>query len=547
MTDGRPISIKSVGDVAKSINRCNGNYAFLVGAGTSQAAGIKTSNELIDEWIAEEYERSNPKKDKDEWVTKMEEHMEDYQNRYGFWFEQAYTTREERRQFIKEAVSDVDPTFEHIVLASLMTDEYIPITLTPNFDDLIYDAFYLYLEKRPFLVDHNAIAPQFRITHDDPMIVKLHGDYLYDNLKNTAAETRELENNIETVLETTLGEYGLIVLGYSGRDKSIMNVFNSDEVDIPDYGIYWCTLDRDSLSPDVQELVKKDNVFVVEIESSKEFFFDLYDNLKGLNVPTPVDIQERARQRADGLEEDIVQLGGADVLTLASEYNRRDEYENSIDLLDRAIQNNESSPRLYNRRGWTHDKIGNYEDAISDYSQAIEVLEEADESDLIGHDYGPELTNSERKVTVLNSRARTYLHKGEPDNAIEDFEECMELDEERTSNANLVEALIINGNISEGIEKAENILEMSDVAHHKIHAQMLIAIGTALRDGEFEREKSKFIELCEDGFASVWDFEELKMYFDDFEDEQVEMIEEIIEIYNDNAVDPERAPELAAK
>lgn len=65
----------------------------------------------------------------------------------------------------------------------MMNEGYVPNALTPNFDDLLFDAFYLFFEDKPHLVDHQAIAPEFKLTRESPTIIKLHGDYLYDNLQ----------------------------------------------------------------------------------------------------------------------------------------------------------------------------------------------------------------------------------------------------------------------------------------------------------------------------------------------------------------------------
>lgn len=528
------ISYKSIDKLSRSLDRCSGRYAFLIGAGTSKEAGIDTSSELIEKWSTQEYQRANPDDSKGDWINMVEEEIPDYQNRYGFWFEKTHTTREERRQFIEELVSDADPTFEHIVLSSLMSDDYVPITLTPNFDDLVYDAFYLYLEKRPFLVDHNAIAPQFKITHDDPMIVKLHGDYLYDNLKNTAQETSELEENIKDVLTSTLNEYGLIVIGYSGLDDSVMDVLNSDQVDIPDYGLYWCTYDRDSLSNDVIELLKEDNTFLVEIDSSMDFFYNIYENLDDLSVPTPVDVRERATRRAENLEDDIVQVGGVEVLGLASEYQRREEYDRAIDLLDKSIEENNADYRIYRLKARNLREQGKFNEAAEVFTEGLAKVEERNQREF---EKAHDITKSEAKIMIVNSIGITYSRAGEFEKAIPKFRKVIELDEDDILNfCNLAEALILSGDIEEGLKKMEKSLERAEEPSNIAHCLMLLIIAKIIKGEEYNEDLNKYQRICEETSPNVWEFDEINSYIErsDISEEKTEEIEQVVEIYREN-------------
>ena len=143
---------------------------------------------------------------------------ESRESEYGFWFEQRHRTSGERRECIQELVEGANPTLGHIILARLMSEDYVPLTLTPNFDDPLYQ----FMEVRPHLVNHGAVTPWFKLMHDRPAIVKLHGDYLYDNLRNTDPETSTLSPGREEALRRTVTEYGLVVVGYGGADESIM-------------------------------------------------------------------------------------------------------------------------------------------------------------------------------------------------------------------------------------------------------------------------------------------------------------------------------------
>jgi Tfp pilus assembly protein PilF len=296
---------KSVDDLIKAITDCKGDFAFLIGAGTSKPAGIPTGGDLIEEWREEAYKSEDSNQSKNKWVDKKEKEMKEYQSKYGFWFEQIYTTKKQRRQYIEnEVVNGATPQFSHVVLASMMAERhgerFVPMTMTPNFDDLLYDAFYHFIERRPLLVNHNALASQFTLTENTPTIVKVHGDYLYENIKNLDNETDNLEAAIEDVLIQAIGEYGLVVVGYGGKDESIMEPII--EANRSDAGVFWCIRSEDNLSDYAKELLHQPNTFRVEIDGSNELFSKIFTQIDDLSTPSRKEIVERATERADELQ-----------------------------------------------------------------------------------------------------------------------------------------------------------------------------------------------------------------------------------------------------
>lgn len=412
------INIRSVGDLIGSLKRCKGHYSFLIGAGTSKQSGIPTARDLIEEWrrkrfitVHSDTSYEAPSDDVvNGWADSIEsEELDNENRRYGYWFEKRYPTRGERRQFIRDMVKDKEPSFGHIVLASMMADEHIPLTLTPNFDDLLYDAFYLFREEKPLMIDHNAIAPQLQLTQERPTIIKLHGDYLYDNLKNTNSETAELEKNMGDALSRSLDEYGLVVIGYGGNDKSIMNVLNSNDIDIPDFGLFWCTLDKNNLSRQTKELLRKPNTFLVEIDGFEELFSNMYSGLDELSLPMPNEIRERARDREQMLMEKVAETKGTDSLELtmqAQEYVSNGEYEAGIEI----------------------------------YTEIIDSLD------------GEETEISDKIADLVESRAIAHCRAGNPRKAIRDFSKVIEKETTAGDYLNRAEAKMLNGDV-EGVKQ----------------------------------------------------------------------------------------------
>ena len=75
-----------------------------------------------------------------------------------------------------------------------------------------------------------------------PTIVKLHGDFMYSNMRNVGSEVQHLSMNMRDKLYQTCKSNGLIVLGYAGGDESIMMPLSAmlHDGNFLDDGLHWC-------------------------------------------------------------------------------------------------------------------------------------------------------------------------------------------------------------------------------------------------------------------------------------------------------------------
>ncbi len=87
------------------------------------------------------------------------------------------------------------------------------------------------------------------------LCVSLHGDYRYDDLKNTPDELREQETRLRAALVEETRQHPLIVCGYSGRDHSIMDALR-DAYGQPGLGtLYWCGYSDGGVPAHVADLI----------------------------------------------------------------------------------------------------------------------------------------------------------------------------------------------------------------------------------------------------------------------------------------------------
>ena len=203
---------------------------------------------------------------------------------------------------VEELVKKGRPNWGYVYLTGLLHHHFFDVVFTTNFDDLINEACYLYSDDlRPIVAAHDSAVQGIRVTSGRAKIIKLHGDFLYDDIKNTLAELETLETNTKRKLHQFAQEYGLVVIGYSGRDRSVMDTLDLLLRDDDSYkqGIYWCLLPGEEPSNRLNSLCRRDRVYLVEISGFDEFFADLYET-SGKQLPEAIARPfELARQRVD--------------------------------------------------------------------------------------------------------------------------------------------------------------------------------------------------------------------------------------------------------
>ena len=119
-------------------------------------------------------------------------------------------TPEEREAGIKT------PTPAHRAIARLVARGFVRVILTTNFDRLLEAALRDEGIEPVVVSTADAMEGAVPVTHQRCLVVKLHGDYLDDRIKNTEAELAAYDPRMDAYLDRILDEFGLIVCGWSG-------------------------------------------------------------------------------------------------------------------------------------------------------------------------------------------------------------------------------------------------------------------------------------------------------------------------------------------
>lgn len=284
--------IRSVKDLVNYVGKASlkhPNYNILLGSGASYTSGISTGAHLVDDWRKEIYEQYSKSEyfsniDPDNHETARQRAIEFLIRDHGSWynpqkeysslFERKFDLPAQRRRFVENLVEGYLPSIGYLYLITLINQKYFNTIFTTNFDDLINEAFYQFSNTRPLICAHDSAVNSISLIAQRPKIIKLHGDYLFDDIKNTIKETESLEQNIKEKFIEFTKDNGLIIVGYSGQDRSILDVLNYllQQEEYLKNGLYWCFRPDDEINHEVRKILWKDKVYCVEIEGFDELF-----------------------------------------------------------------------------------------------------------------------------------------------------------------------------------------------------------------------------------------------------------------------------------
>lgn len=217
----------------------------------------------------------------------------DSSEEYSYYFERAFSSARDRSDYIAKQTSGMQLTYGHKVIGILMKRGYLNLIFTTNFDkafeNIATSQFQRLEDWYAADLDSAENGIKFFQTGKRPLIVKLHGDYFSDNIKNTTQELQNQDKKLRDILSISLDTNGLCIMGYSGRDKSIMEVLHEATKKSSSFskGLFWFI--RSGTQPlqeviDLIEFAKANGkqAEIIEIETFDTAWADLikgFDNL----------------------------------------------------------------------------------------------------------------------------------------------------------------------------------------------------------------------------------------------------------------------------
>jgi SIR2-like domain len=218
------------------------NLMWLLGAGASASAGVPTAGDMVWEFKQQLYvsqrrvslnsvsDLSNPaiRNQLQSYIDSSKRYPPaDSPDEYAALFEAAWPDERDRRTYIDGKLSGAKPSYGHMALATLTQGRLAKIIWTTNFDPLVADAAAKVFESTGALttiaLDAPDLAADSIANQRWPIEIKLHGDFRSRRLKNTSDELRQQDALLRREFVDACRSYGLVVVGYSGRDDSIMD------------------------------------------------------------------------------------------------------------------------------------------------------------------------------------------------------------------------------------------------------------------------------------------------------------------------------------
>jgi hypothetical protein len=249
---------------------CQAPHAVFLGAGASISSGIPSASLCIWEWKRNIFLTNNPGVERQfseltlrsvqeriqRWLdTKGMYPANGSPEEYSFYIEQCFPIGQHRRQFFVDKIRPARPHVGYKLLCLLAETGIVRSSWTTNFDGLVAKTatgFNITPVEVGIDCQHRAVRQPRR---GELLCVSLHGDYRYDKLKNTDDELQQQEAQLKAALVTELQNTALVVFGYSGRDKSVMDALAAAYSRPGTAGLYWCGFE-DEITEPVRKLLE---------------------------------------------------------------------------------------------------------------------------------------------------------------------------------------------------------------------------------------------------------------------------------------------------
>lgn len=282
------------------------NFAWFLGAGASRTAGLPTATDIIWDLKKRYYcqQENEEISRQDVQLEAVRTRIQAYMDSKGFppeWAPEEYSTyfekifgadKERQRAYLGGILNEGNATLSvgNRVLGAMLTSSVCRVVFTTNFDSIVEKAVAEVSGNSlaAYHIEGSRSAVQALNNEEYPFYCKLHGDFRYDSVKNLAVDLAAQNTELAQSLKIAASRFGFIVAGFSGRDDSVMALFNEALI-APNafpHGFYWTGIKGAPLAPAVEQLLdamraKGIRAAYVAIETFDAFMLRLWRNLPG--------------------------------------------------------------------------------------------------------------------------------------------------------------------------------------------------------------------------------------------------------------------------
>ena len=219
--------------LAHTIVSAKGTQAVLLGSGVSRSAQIPTGWEVTLDLVRRTalLNGDDAGEHPAQWYESKYGCPPDYSAVLGLLAKTPAERRALLESYFEQSEADREagskmPTAAHRSLARLVAMGFVRVILTTNFDRLIERALRDEGVEPVVVSNADAASGAAPIVHQRCLLVKLHGDYLDERIRNTEPELASYEPQMDAYVDRILDEFGLIVCGWSGEwDPALRSAF----------------------------------------------------------------------------------------------------------------------------------------------------------------------------------------------------------------------------------------------------------------------------------------------------------------------------------
>jgi hypothetical protein len=326
------------------------NFAWFIGAGASRSAGLPTATDIIWDLKRRYYcvEENQDVSRQDMQSDAVKARIQAFLDSRGFpapWAPEEYATYfekifgddlERQRRYLRGILSEDKVTLAvgNRVMGALLASGLCRAAFTTNFDTVVEKAVAEVSGKSlaAFHLEGPHAAWQAINNEEYPVYCKHHGDFRYEKLKNLLQDLKAQNEELAKAFAIASGRFGFIVVGYSGRDTSIIDMFRAPLAGPNPFphGLYWASLGTSAPLPAVQELLREAQAkgveaHAVDIETFDSLMLRLWRNIA--DKPQALDVKVRKSHfmptfiplAGMGSDKPIVRLNALPILSLPSQ------------------------------------------------------------------------------------------------------------------------------------------------------------------------------------------------------------------------------------
>jgi len=296
-------------------------YAWFLGAGSSQSAGLPTAVDIIWELKTRYYCTAENQRVSihDVQNPAVREKINSFgvsrglpqagsSTEYADYFKLSFGDDLAGQQaYLRSALDDakISLSIGSRALAAMMASGLARVVFTTNFDNVLEKAM-AYVAGRDLHAFHleGSHAAVAALNRDEfPLYCKLHGDFRYEKLKNLPVALQQQDAELSKCVGAASTRFGLIVAGYSGRDESVMKLLSDalSNTNAFPHGIYWLVMKNTKPLPTVTALIeaaraKGITAEVVEIETFDSVLTRLWRQLPAPDEELDGKVRKAAKQ-----------------------------------------------------------------------------------------------------------------------------------------------------------------------------------------------------------------------------------------------------------